>query len=137
MSNPSPSTTFDPKVVLRKDILRLYVFNVGQGDHILLKLPDNTYGIVDFFYPGGLAKCPAVYYLTNLKRLLPKEDIQIAFVCLSHPDGDHLEGLAGFVKWLEQNEKKIGNLWLFGGAKRPLDFIYKNQRTFRLNLSKN
>jgi len=121
------------EIVLKKGILRLYVFNVGQGDHLFIKLPDNSYGIVDFYYDKKFHKySPARYYFENLKRCFPEEDISISFICLSHPDSDHLEGLESFISWLEKSENKIEQLWLFGAEDDPLNIASEIQELINL-----
>jgi hypothetical protein len=48
--------------------LTVYVFNVGQGDHLLLKLPNGTYGLIDFHYDKGINVVEEPPALTFLKQ---------------------------------------------------------------------
>lgn len=97
--------------------LKVYVFNVGQGDHILLELPNGEYGVIDFYYEGsvGLKRPPALTYLESVRLRHPSRQIVISFVCISHPDFDHVKGAEGFLRWAEEHKVKVNNLWLPGG----------------------
>jgi len=97
--------------------LKVYLFNVGQGDHVLLEFPNGHYGIIDFYFEGtlGLKEPPALTYLENVKRLHPENQIVIAFICISHTDFDHVKGIDTFLKWAEENEIRIDNFWLPSG----------------------
>lgn len=101
--------------------LKVYLFNVGQGDHILLELPNGEYGIIDFYYEGqvGLKEPPALTYLENVQLRNPKKTIVISFICLSHPDFDHVKGVDTFLKWVEEKEIKVKNFWLPAGKDFP------------------
>src|SRR5690242_1735224 len=67
--------------------LTVFLFNVGQGDHILLKLPNGEYGIIDSYYETrlGLKEPPALTLLDSLMTKDSKKPI-ISFICISHPD---------------------------------------------------
>lgn len=101
-------------IMTRDGQLTVYLFNVGQGDHILLELPNGEYGIIDFYYEGtlGLREPPSLTYLENLRRLHPEKPITISFLCISHPDYDHVKGVDSFLDWAEQNAVVINNIWL-------------------------
>ena len=97
--------------------LKVYLFNVGQGDHILLELPNGEYGIIDFYFEGavGLKEPPALTYLENVKRQNPRKQITVAFICISHPDFDHVKGADTFLHWARDNNVTIENFWLPAG----------------------
>ncbi|MGA9771827.1 MAG: hypothetical protein WBV94_22545 [Blastocatellia bacterium] len=101
--------------------LTVYLFNVGQGDNILLRLPNGEYGIIDFFYDIdlNLSEPPALTYLKKIRRRLqPTTPLIISFVCLSHPDNDHVKGVRELLEWVsnKKNNVQLKNLWLFSGT---------------------
>lgn len=102
--------------------LTVYLFNVGQGDHMLLELPNGEYGIIDFFYGSGLAAPPALGYLEELRRQRgrgkSKTPIVLSFICLSHPDYDHVKGVETLLDWVEdkKNGVQLNNLWMWSGT---------------------
>ena len=72
-------------------LLHVRILDVGQGDAILLTLPDGTQVLID----GG----PSPLTLSSeLGRAMPFWDHNIELVVLSHPDKDHLGGLLGAVE---------------------------------------
>lgn len=99
--------------------LTVYLFNIGQGDHMLLRLPNGEYGIIDFFHEPGTSAPPALGYLQKvrrrLKRLNPRRPVVISFLCISHPDYDHLRGLETFLNWIDdkRNNIQLDNLWIW------------------------
>jgi hypothetical protein len=97
--------------------IKLRLFNVGQGDHVLLELPDGSFGIIDFYYSGskGWVSPPAQVFLENLRKQAPEKEIKIAFICISHPDVDHIKGLNIFLKWLERNRITVERIWRYPG----------------------
>ena len=50
--------------------LKLFLFNVGQGDHMLIELPNGEFGIIDFYYQTNMNQncVPALVYLKKLKE---------------------------------------------------------------------
>lgn len=71
---------------LKSGLLWIVVFGPGQGEAIVVRLPDGRVGIVDGCRePAG--DCPVTRLLSELSpsRLL--------FVCLTHPHEDHYKGL--------------------------------------------
>lgn len=105
----------------RQRKLSVYLFNVGQGDNIFLKLPNGEYGIIDFFYDTdlNLAEPPAFTYLKKIRRRLkPTTPIVISFICLSHPDNDHVKGARELLNWVAdpKNNVQLKNLWMFSGT---------------------
>lgn len=98
---------------VKNQVLKVKVFNVGQGDHILLELPNGEFGIIDSYYDKdfGWSEMPSLSYLKSLK----KSDITISFICISHPDYDHTKGLNSFFKWVLDKSIIIRNIWMFSG----------------------
>lgn len=64
---------------------QFYVFDVGQGDAILIQTPNHY----DILIDGG----PDNTVIYKLGEYLPFYDHQIDLVVLTHPDADHLVGL--------------------------------------------
>lgn len=67
------------------DHLRVYFFDVGQGDSIYIRTPDGE----DILIDGG----PDATVLYELGRVMPFYDFNIDTVILTHPHRDHLAGL--------------------------------------------
>lgn len=65
--------------------LHFYFLDVGQGDSILLKTPENHQILID----GG----PGKFLLSQLNEVMPFFDKSIDLVILTHPHKDHVEGL--------------------------------------------
>jgi beta-lactamase superfamily II metal-dependent hydrolase len=104
--------------------LEVFLFNVGQGDHIMLKFPKLEYGIIDFYYDtsDNLAEPPCLSYFKELKDKLPKsefEKITISFFCISHTDKDHVRGITETIEWFDDNGIFIRDIWL-GAARDKL-----------------
>jgi len=95
--------------------IQVYLFNVGQGDHILIKLPDGHYGVIDFYHNiqyNDLGVPPALTYLDGLIK--NGEEVKIAFMHISHYHQDHLKGLEKWISWMKKNNISPVNLWLPG-----------------------
>jgi len=67
------------------NLLQVYCLDIGQGDSILIKSPDNKTILID----GG----PNNTVLYELGEVLPYWVDKINIVILTHPDLDHLGGL--------------------------------------------
>lgn len=65
--------------------LHLYFCDVGQGDAIYIRFPDNTDMLVDGGPGNGILDC--------LSKNMPFYDREINVVMLTHPQADHLNGL--------------------------------------------
>jgi len=106
--------------------LQVFLFNVGQGDHILLKFPTGEYGIIDFFYDcsNNISEPPILSYFKELKKALGNSEfskVTISFLCISHTDKDHVKGVNETIKWFYENGVFIKDIWL-GGAKDESEF---------------
>ncbi|KKR02381.1 MAG: internalization-related competence protein ComEC/Rec2 protein [Candidatus Yanofskybacteria bacterium GW2011_GWA1_39_13] len=66
-------------------LLRVYFFDVGQGDAIFIETPNGNQVLID----GG----PDNKVLQELARVMPFYDREIDMVVLSHPHADHATGL--------------------------------------------
>src|SRR3989344_5910109 len=69
----------------KDDNLHFYIFDVGQGDSIMIKTPSREYILID----GG----PDNSVVYKLGKFLPFYKRQIDFVILTHADKDHIAGL--------------------------------------------
>jgi len=76
--------------------MRITFFDVGEGDSILIKTPNNKYILIDgggTFYKEKSS--PGIRVLNSLKRLgVNKIDLLI----FTHEDSDHIEGLFHIIK---------------------------------------
>lgn len=70
--------------------LKIYVLDVGQGDAILIKTPNNQYGLID--------TSKGTLVLNELEEVLPYGLRALNFVVLTHPDADHIEGALEVLK---------------------------------------
>lgn len=75
---------------LRDDNLKVVFFNVGQGDAIFIKTPQNHHILID----GG----PGNVVLEKLEKELPFFYKSIDLIILSHPHDDHVAGLIEVVQ---------------------------------------
>ncbi len=89
------------QAVERKDRLKLVFCDVGQGDAILIQIPENQ----DILIDGG----PDNSVLSCLGENMPFYDRKIESIILTHPDADHSRGLVEVVKRYE-----IREIWLTG-----------------------
>jgi competence protein ComEC len=72
------------------NLLRLFYFDVGQGDSILLRTPYNQ----DILIDGG----PDSSVLSKLGRALPFYDHDIELLIITHPHPDHYQGVFDVLK---------------------------------------
>ena len=96
--------------------MTVYLFNVGQGDHLLLELPDGTYGLIDFHYDKGInvnEEPPALTFLRQ--KHTPEKPVVLSFLCLSHPHRDHTKGLPKVLSWITENSIRLDRIWLYPG----------------------
>lgn len=77
-------------------LLEIYVIDVGQGDGVLFRTPDDRWHLVDAGRPNedqmtgkGAANFIRWKFLDDLGR----EEVELESVILSHPDYDHYGGL--------------------------------------------
>src|SRR3990167_5018335 len=68
-------------------LLKIYFFNIGQGDAIFIEAPNGNQVLVD----GG----PDNAVLQKLGETMPFYDKNIDVVVLTHSDADHVTGLIG------------------------------------------
>lgn len=103
------------------DKLEVFLFNVGQGDHMILKFPTMEYGIIDFHYDlpkVGTPETPCLSYFKELKKELKEEfqKITISFFCISHTDKDHVKGITETIDWFDKEGVFVKDIWLAGAG---------------------
>ncbi len=81
--------------------LKIYFFDVGEGDAVLARFPHNEDVLID----GG----PDEKILEKLDRVLPWGDRTIETVIITHPHADHITGLLAVIK-----KYKIGKIYYSG-----------------------
>lgn len=82
--------------------LKIYFLNVGQGDTTFIELPDKKILMVDFHHdPGG------IHLINFLKDFTKDNKNKIDYLIITHPDGDHVQGLDE----LEKNKLDYGLLF--------------------------
>lgn len=87
---------FDQRIAFpANDKLEITILDIGQGDSILIKTPENSYGLID------TGKGSAI--LEELANTTPFFTKTFDFVILTHPDADHIEG---FLSILDKYEFK-------------------------------
>lgn len=93
------------------DVLEIFVFNVGQGDNLLIKFSTGTWGLIDFYYDTDQSEPPSLTYLKSQSG-----KIEIDFLHISHYHYDHTKGMDKFFEWLEKNKSRVQlkSLWLPG-----------------------
>lgn len=87
---PSSALTADPK------LLEIYVIDVGQGDGLLMKTPDNKWHMLDGGRPAEdqmTQKTAANFVRWKFEEDLRKRKVSLENVILTHPDLDHYGGL--------------------------------------------
>jgi competence protein ComEC len=94
-----------------RDKLRITVLDVGQGDGMIVDLPDGQTMLVD---GGGMVGSPVdTGRSVVLPMLRARRRTDIATVVLSHPHPDHFGGLASAVGTL-----RVGEFWDTGQGER-------------------
>ncbi len=91
--------------------LKVFVFDVGQGDNLLLQLPDGSIGLIDFFHCDKRNPHGEPPSLTYIKHNAP-ENIGCAVFHLSHYHLDHVKGIDKWINWLKN--KKTEQVWMPG-----------------------
>lgn len=90
-------------------MIKIYTFDVGHGDNLLLKFNNNDYGLVDFcWYYNETDFLPSFEFL---KDQFTDSDT-ISFCCITHYDKDHYCGANMFLNWLKTKEKLMPKIYL-------------------------
>lgn len=97
--------------------LQVFVFNVGDGDNILLRLPDGSFGFIDFSYSevnNPVGEPPSLTYVKFNAPSKPK----CSFISLSDYHFDQIKGLNKWIAWAR--DKEISQIWL-PGIRTPIE----------------
>jgi len=81
--------------------LKLWFFDVGQGDAVMMETPDGHQVMVD----GG----PDSSILRSLSRAMPLSDKTIDLLIITHNHSDHITGVIEILKHYE-----VGQIWVTG-----------------------
>ena len=99
---------------LRRGALSIAVFGPGEGEAILVRLPDGQVGVVDGCRepdpraPDGRGD-PVRELLSELAQESgDPDDFRLAFVCLTHPHKDHYRGQG---RLLDAYRRRVDRVW--------------------------
>lgn len=111
---------------------QITVFNVGQGDHHLLHLPNGHFGLIDFHFDENLqTKLPVLAFFEDYKRTFKKNPV-IDFLHVTHFDSDHIKGLEDLLNWCIKEKITIHEIWLSAAIEyEQLVDIYKSSKKGR------
>src|SRR5579862_8004360 len=103
MSSPTPTGHQSPAQSPSKNIeIDIYVFHCGQGDTILVRLPDDRWVLVDCFLPkeGGIRD--RFFAFLDAKRI-----DHLAMIVQTHPDRDHFHGMHAVLDYFTTQNRKV------------------------------
>lgn len=86
---------------LDEDRLGLVVFGPGHGEAIVVRFPDDTYGVVDGCSGSRHdldSSFPVHQFLQRAAASDMRRPLRIRFVCLTHPHSDHFRGLPALLR---------------------------------------
>ncbi len=86
-------------------MLTLYILNVGHGDTIAIKFPNNQWGVIDCNRNAGETEPNILKFLTGVGVK------ELEFVCITHPHDDHFKGID---RLIEHYRDTIKAVWLYG-----------------------
>lgn len=81
--------------------LRFWVFDVGQGDAMMLETPQGEQVLIDGGPDGGITR--------ELSKVMPLNDKEIDLVIVSHNHADHISGLVEVLK-----RYTVNKVWISG-----------------------
>jgi competence protein ComEC len=93
-----------------RGVLRVTLTDVGQGDALLVDLPDGTLMLID---GGGFVGSPVDPGVTLRAVLRARRRSRVDIAVLSHPHPDHFLGLSTVLEHVE-----VGELWDSGQGER-------------------
>ena len=100
--------------------LTVWVFNVGKGDNILIRLPNGLYVVIDFYFKSSNTdEAPA---LTFLKHAV-SEPVSLSVVNITHFDKDHYWGAVDFLDWGQRVSSLDNAVILYSSAYRLDDVV--------------
>lgn len=95
-------------VIKKNKNLNIFVINKGLGESIILKTPEDKWGVIDC-YSSNLSNS---IFNPVLKFLNDNEVKELEFIALTHPHNDHYRGLSQILKHFRGRIKKF---WRFSG----------------------
>lgn len=95
--------------------LRVRLLPVGQADCILLRFPDESWGVVDC---GSSSHDTATFMALDYLARSEPQGMPLRFVVATHPDADHCLGIPGLLRHYTSN-REIGAFY-HCGAKRKI-----------------
>jgi beta-lactamase superfamily II metal-dependent hydrolase len=108
-------------VKTKRSELRITIFDVGFGDHILLEFPNGSVGIVDSCIPPGLDEPPALKRLRQIRKERHlKKPLEIKFLCITHPHDDHVNGI---MQIIDDQDFEVKQIW--HSVSSSLDFVIR------------
>ncbi|MBU1132225.1 MBL fold metallo-hydrolase [Patescibacteria group bacterium] len=93
-----------------KNLFKVYFFDVGQGDSIYIRTPDEQ----DILIDGG----PDNKVLSELGRAMPFGDNEIDMMILTHPHADHVTGLVEVLR-----RYKVKQIYYTGALHTAPDYL--------------
>lgn len=88
--------------------LSIAVFGPGEGEAIVVRLPDGSVGVVDGCREPSSGDPVAELIAKLAVTTADPDSFRLHFVCLTHPHADHYRGLG---KLIEAYEGRIDHLW--------------------------
>ena len=92
------------------DNLKIYFFDVGQGDAIYIRTPEQQ----DILIDGG----PSSVILSKLGEAMPFYDQEIDILILTHPHADHVTGLIEVLK-----KYQVKQVYLTGALHTTAEYL--------------
>jgi len=103
--------------------LEVFVFDVGEGDAIFIRTPENRKILID----GG----PDETVLSRLGEVLPFWERTLDLVVVSHFDADHITGLLSVLKTYEVSHVLVADQPCTKGTCRELERLLDEERATR------
>jgi beta-lactamase superfamily II metal-dependent hydrolase len=90
-----------------RTMTELHVLGGGRGESLILRLPDDTWGVIDC-----CASHPTRAESNGTWRFLQERGVtELAFLCLTHPHADHYRGMLLLLQRL-----RVHRFWMFPDA---------------------
>jgi hypothetical protein len=100
--------------------VEIYLFRCGHGDTILVRLPDERWGLIDCFLPDRFSVRRKFFEFLNEKNIKTLE-----FIFQTHPDYDHYHGMQTVIEYFLGRGEKIGYYIDTGlNARRTRDLLH-------------
>lgn len=96
------------RLLSERDVLKVDVLDVGQGDGIVIRTPDNQVVTID----GGSTSVKNVGQYRMIPYLKSQGIKAVDYAVMTHADSDHISGLMELMEHSDKNGVKIKNLLL-------------------------